>query len=850
MTWKSLRFKISLALFLVATLAIAFVTLSSFFSMGELIRNRSSYDLSTNMEIARTIVSDETSDVEFYSDYFSQHPVIREKFVEHAESDTLSLIPAPDLVFLFDRPRKKTVPLTTIMQSHNDIQLMALFDQNGSLIESAGLADRRSERLHNWLVEYQNAMANTYVGSYSHIVELPIDDFSPELQETLNSKKAGLVLIKFNPITRSPESTVGREEPVGWILVGKVLNTEKPGFLMQIRQAMGTTRDARLFTPTQLIAATDINSEQFEAGLQTVGNNIAAYISSLNKLNYRVMPLILDRPLNQDPTTVYVGVRDRQGMLRKAEQTMMLQLLIFAIVGIVVTGGASFILTGSVFRPIRDLITAMRTVEDGDFSVVSKVNTRDEFGRLAQNFNEFTAQIRESMDKESRYVQELASINEFGQGITQELDLDKLLNRVVETTLKMMAVRRCSLWLMTGDGKALQNRITRGVAIFDSIEKPTVKVGEGIVGTVAETGKPLMINDLKTSEDFSDLDNPEYYGVRSILSVPLIALDKKIGVLNVSKEVADGFDINNRNLLSTLAGQAGIAIHNANLYGQIAEKKRIEEELNIYRRIQMRLIPNRVPTVKGLMIHSSMIPAKEVGGDYYDFLLPKSSEDDSLGIVIGDVSGKGVSAGLIMMRTRTILHALAASKLSPRDALVQLNGFLASTVEVGKFMTLLYLLWDPDNRKMSYAAAGHEHILVYKASEDKCQSIKSGGIAVGMVDDIGSLTKQKELSVETGDAIVLYTDGVTEAENTSGERYELPRLISAVEKHGMKPAKELHKIIMDDIYQFIGGAEQWDDITLLVMKVGEVSPDQQESDQGEFFIDQELDMQFSTLTIE
>ncbi len=104
--------------------------------------------------------------------------------------------------------------------------------------------------------------------------------------------------------------------------------------------------------------------------------------------------------------------------------------------------------------------------------------------------------------------------------------------------------------------------------------------------------------------------------------------------------------------------------------------------------------------------------------------------------------------------------------------------------------------------------------------------------------------------IDTGDAIVLYTDGVTEAENQGGDRYGMDRLTDAVQKHGMKPARELHKIIMDDLFKFIGGAEQWDDITLLVMKVGEVTPDEKSADQGEFFIDQELDLQFSTLTIE
>ncbi len=831
MAKKTLRFKVSLVLFLCAALSIAFITFSAFYSLTDVIDSRSKRNASADLEIVHTVITAQIEDFQFLCKFFARHSIIQGSFWSNDSSEIYNPKPA----------------LEELDYDKSDVDLFALYDIDGNLVADLGFSDQRSNQLDGW------AMNNRSLFVYSDIIDLPAPDLGSSIQNKLRSKN-GVILLAKEPVFPKQLQSGWDTDQLGWLVIGKVLNVSKPNFLQQIERVFDPTKNLLIFSSKYAIAALKIAPSQFELEFNSYlkgaknANNLIEYKRALHEQGYSLGNIQLDAHLNGDTTALFVGIYDPQASLSKTQQTMLFQLLIVAIFGIILTGGTSFYLTGYVFKPIRRLISIMRRVEAGDFSSLSDVKTRDAFGRLAQSFNSFTSRIRKSIEKENRYNQELASINSFGQTITSTLDLEKLLYMVVETTLKMMAVRRCSLWLVTPDGKALQNRITRGVAIFDSIEKPTVQIGEGIVGMVAETGKPLMINDLKSDERYSDLENPEYYGVRSILSVPIIALDKKIGVLNVSKEVVNGFDLNNENLLSTLAGQAGIAIHNANLYSEIAEKKRIEEELTIYRRIQLRLLPNRVPSVKGLMIHSSMIPAKEVGGDYYDFIFPSIS-DDSVGIVIGDVSGKGVSAGLIMMRTRTILHALAACGTSPKNALIKLNEYLAATVEVGKFMTLLYLLWEPNKKKMSYAAAGHEYILIYKAETGECQCIKSGGIAVGMVDDISLLTKEKELSVRAGDAVVLYTDGVTEAENSSGERYELDRLIAVVQKQGMKPAKELHKFVLDDIYKFIGGAEQWDDITLLIMKVGEIGAEQKETDEGEFFIDQELDMQFLTLEV-
>lgn len=799
----TLRFKISVILFLIAIAPIAFVEVDSLMSLTQLIQDRSALNVGVNYEIVRTVVQAQTNQIRYASEYLAQNEAVKTLF--------------------FDQYLPPRV-LQEMKQNHPEIDFIGLFSTQAEYLAGAGLSTNSyQETLSQWL---QQQLA-TDLGRID-VLMLPEKDFDANYQSRLRQTYAttsGTVLILSEPVYDGSNN-------LGLLVTGKVLNFADNLFA-EIKQAIGESKDIFFLADGKPVAAS-VTHSQFQAFMENfdTSKNIVKNVFH-----------------NQSTSQLQVSIKDRQMALGSTEQTMFIYLFVLALAGILISGSSAFILTGLVFQPMKSLVATMIIAEGGDLSVRADIDSNDELGGLARSFNSMTRQLQRSVQRETQYVKELASINDFGAAITSVLDLNILLDMVVDTTLKMMAVRRCSLWLVTPDGKALQNRKTRGIAIFDSIEKPTVSMGEGIVGKVAETCRALLINDLRHDERFSESENPEYYGVRSVLSVPLIALDQMIGVLNVSKETVNGFDDDDKNLLSTLAGQAGIAIHNANLYSQIPEKERIEGELEIYRKIQLRLIPSRSPNIKGLLLHSSMIPAKEVGGDYFDFIQSRKAGDESVGIVIGDVSGKGVSAGLVMMRTRTILHALSAANYSPRDALVYLNHYLASTVEVGKFMTLLYLLWDPNEKKMSYAAAGHEHILVYKAATGETVSLKSGGIAVGMVDDISSLTQEKELDVETGDAIVLYTDGVTEAENTANERYTLERLISVMDRNGMKPARELHKVIMDDLYRFIGGAEQWDDVTLLVMKVGEISAEHKQADEGEFFIDRELDLQFSSLEI-
>jgi serine phosphatase RsbU (regulator of sigma subunit) len=218
-----------------------------------------------------------------------------------------------------------------------------------------------------------------------------------------------------------------------------------------------------------------------------------------------------------------------------------------------------------------------------------------------------------------------------------------------------------------------------------------------------------------------------------------------------------------------------------------------------------------------------MLPAKEIGGDYYDFVIPEMGSDlisqaiSSVGIVIGDVSGKGVAAGLLMAMAKTAIHTLSQEETSPKQILLRTNQILVKHIGAQKFMTMLYFRYDTNTKTLTYSSAGHEHILIYR-KEGKVESILSGGFMLGMVPDIASFLEDHQISLNVGDKIILYTDGVTEARNPQEDLFSLERLIDIIGKQGQKSAQDLLLSIREEVYAYIGTREQYDDITLVVME--------------------------------
>ncbi|MBU0727705.1 PP2C family protein-serine/threonine phosphatase [Patescibacteria group bacterium] len=250
----------------------------------------------------------------------------------------------------------------------------------------------------------------------------------------------------------------------------------------------------------------------------------------------------------------------------------------------------------------------------------------------------------------------------------------------------------------------------------------------------------------------------------------------------------------------------------------IKERRRMSSELDIAAQIQKDVLPKEAPEAPGLDVVAKTRAAAEVGGDTFDFLL--SPDGNQLFVYIGDVTGHGVPAGLIMMMVDTLVTAMVYRGVNNgRDLIVNTNNLLTPRISSRLFMTSVMLRWDKNAQKMYYTGAGHEHVLVYHKKDESVEAIRSGGIALGMIPDVNQIAQEKEIPLEIGDSVVLYTDGITEAKNNTGEMYGVEGLLESLKKHGYRPSAEsIFDNLTRDFSNFVGEYVQVDDITMIVIK--------------------------------
>lgn len=250
--------------------------------------------------------------------------------------------------------------------------------------------------------------------------------------------------------------------------------------------------------------------------------------------------------------------------------------------------------------------------------------------------------------------------------------------------------------------------------------------------------------------------------------------------------------------------------------GDIIEKKRLTSEIDVAKKIQNDILPKKAPAIIGLDIVARSRPAAEVGGDSFDFV----QQENHTMIYIGDVTGHGVPAGIVMMMVNTLIHAFAKHNMYPYEILTRVNSILFSKVSAEQFMSLVMLRWDENKQKMYFIGAGHEYVLVYRAADKKVERIPSGGIALRMAHDIENFIEEKYLHLDDNDVVLLYTDGITEGRNPVGEMFTIEKLEKAFQANGFRSsAEKIFDAITSEFSDFIGEyVQQEDDITMIVMK--------------------------------
>ena len=407
-----------------------------------------------------------------------------------------------------------------------------------------------------------------------------------------------------------------------------------------------------------------------------------------------------------------------------------------------------------------------------------------------------------------REIEERKTLYEIGTTIGSSLDLMQVLNLIIDSIKKAVPYDAAGFFLIQRSSNEIEANVERGYppGIHDLVG---LKIGKGLVGTVAKEGKPLIVPDV--SKD------PRYVMARpqtmSEIIVPLVSKEKVIGVINLESDQLAFFTEAELELLLSFASQAAIAIENARLYQEIKETKHLEDELVIAREIQMSFLPEKDPTYPGYEITGTAIPSEQVGGDYYDFI---PIADGQLGIVIGDVSGKGVPAALIMASFRASLIAEIRNNYSISTILSKVNALLYESTESTSFVTAVYGVLDTKNKILTYSNAGHNYPLWIRASGEFLE-LKTGGTILGTFEH--SSYSEERLEIKQGDILVFYTDGIIDAQNKNGDFFGENRLKDLIRTNTHRTALEIRNIILSAVKDFVHGASQFDDMTLIVVGV-------------------------------
>ncbi len=314
------------------------------------------------------------------------------------------------------------------------------------------------------------------------------------------------------------------------------------------------------------------------------------------------------------------------------------------------------------------------------------------------------------------------------------------------------------------------------------------------------------------------LDSPAVHALRAAgvkLAIPLISQGELIGLLNLGPRLSEqDYSTYDRKLLSDLAAQAAPAVRVAQLVREqqaaIQERERIQQELAVARLIQQTLLPKELPELPGWHLAAYYQPARAVGGDFYDFLL---FEDGRLGLVIGDVTDKGVPAAMVMAATRTMLRASAMRLISPGAVLERVNDVLCGDIPPKMFVTCLYAVLDPNTGRLTYANAGHD--LPYRRGFGGVSELRATGMPLGLMPGMGY--EEKETFLEPGETILFYSDGLAEAHNPQREMFGFPRVMHLLGEHAEEAG--LIDFLLAQLAAFTGpGWEQEDDVTLVTLR--------------------------------
>ena len=408
-------------------------------------------------------------------------------------------------------------------------------------------------------------------------------------------------------------------------------------------------------------------------------------------------------------------------------------------------------------------------------------------------------------------------IHRIGDAMTSLLDLGQILKQMVKTFMEDMFINTSSVMLLNPATAEYQVYLADGEK-SKHVEKVSFKRDEPLMRIIEQERRELTRYDMIEDPRYRAVSQScasDFDAIHASLIVPLVYRDQLIGLLNLGeKKSGKPYKREDIDLLRTLAQQGAVAIQNARLFQENLEKQRMEEELNIARDLQVSMLPSVCPQVKGFTIAATSIPAREVGGDFYDFI---EMGKDRLGLVVGDVTGKSVSGALVMAASRSVFRMLSEEQLTVGEIMIRANGRMRKDIKKGMFVALLYAVLNSNDRVLSFCSAGQTHPMYFSSETGKTNILETKGdnFPLGILEECDY--QETQIVLKPGDRIIFYTDGIVEAMNEKEEIFGFDKLLDVLQSRGSISADELLREILNKVKLFAGNAPQHDDLTLIVV---------------------------------
>jgi sigma-B regulation protein RsbU (phosphoserine phosphatase) len=429
-------------------------------------------------------------------------------------------------------------------------------------------------------------------------------------------------------------------------------------------------------------------------------------------------------------------------------------------------------------------------------------------------------------------------LHEIGEAFQGDLDHAHIFSAVLKSVVEVTHARSGIVYLKTKDGAALEAQEVLGLfppsfPLPDEVVKKlaskedylkTILKNERLklipgnpLAEVCQSGQPLVLNKAIDDPRFPKFHDPDLQLV-SLLVVPLVYRNEHLGVLALANHSdPDGFTEADVEMAKSVAEQASFSIFNAEALAQLTEKKQIDRDLETAREIQNILLPKKLPNLQGYSLAAANQPAAQVSGDYYDFI---EIDDDHIGIVIGDVSGKGVPASLIMAMGRTLVRTQAIGQHSPSEVLRRVNRLLHPDIRPDMFITMAYMIVNTRTHQLTSAKAGHDAPLVFHKASGVLEPLQSPGLALGIDsgDVFDMILADCTVTLEPGDLVVAYTDGISEAFDRSGEEFGREQIRATILENAGESPEKIVQNLLKRVARFQADTGQSDDMTLVALK--------------------------------